>query len=557
MELRCRSKLLLLVLLPLVIVAALINGIYLSEQKSDLASQIDTYRSQITAMKKQELQTALQLARTAIADLYEADINGNNIPAAKARLVAMRFGEDGYFFAYNSQGVNTLHAAQPTLEGKNLIDVVDQNGVRVIAGLIDAAKRGDGFLNFSWHKPSINATAPKLGYAEYLAKWDWVLATGVYVDDIEAEVSAFQASVAARFEHQVWLSVSVTLTVVVLVAALVAWLTGRALQPLSHMLVALQGIAAGGGDLTARLQVESRDEIGELAAAFNQFMAKLQQLIGEVQQVARHVSDASGSLQQQTEQAGLQMDEHHRQTELVVTAVTELSVSAREVANNTVNTATATQEATAQTEAAQQEVDAVVNRIDQLAAHVDSASQAMVLLNTQTTRISSVLTVIGDIAAQTNLLALNAAIEAARAGEQGRGFAVVADEVRSLAGRTQQSTEEINQMLAELQSVTREAVQAMTVSQQQSQETLAESQRITASLVTVTDAVNSINAMGVQTATAAEEQSAVSEEINTNMVAIQHILDQIVGALGHTRTTTTELAAAGEQMRSLVGQFKV
>ncbi|MGF1713510.1 methyl-accepting chemotaxis protein [Photobacterium chitinilyticum] len=557
MELRCRSKLLLLVLLPVLLVATLVNLVYLSEQKANLDEQVVTYRDQILTLKKEELKGAIQLARTAVEDLYEGDRDGENIAAAKKILKAMRFGGDGYFFAYDSKGINTMHAALPKLEGKNLIDVVDENGVRVIAGLIDTAKQGDGYLNFSWHKPSINGTAPKLGYAEYLPNWDWVLATGVYIDEIDVDVAHFEIQTQAKFEKQLWLSLGITAAVILLTSIVVIWVTGRAIKPLNHMVQALELIAAGGGDLTARLAVTSGDEIGELATAFNGFMAKLQQLIGEIQQVTEHVDLASHTLQQQFTVAGNQMEQHSRETEQVVAAVSEMSASAREVAANTVHTATATQEAADQTVSAQNEVDTVVHGIEQLAENVDNAGQAMAVLNEQAGRINSVLTVIGDIADQTNLLALNAAIEAARAGEQGRGFAVVADEVRSLAGRTQQSTEEINQMLSELQTGTRKAVDAMQISQNRSQETLVESQNITTSLRLVNEAVVNINAMGTQTATAAEEQSNVSEEINTNLMSIQQILTDLVDALSGTQTTTTQLAASGERMRELVGRFRL
>ncbi|MGR5147518.1 methyl-accepting chemotaxis protein [Photobacterium alginatilyticum] len=557
MELRCRSKLLLLVLLPVLLVATLVNLVYLSEQKANLDEQVVIYRDQVLTLKKEELKGAIQLARTAVEDLYEGDRDGENIAAAKKILKAMRFGDDGYFFAYDSKGVNTMHAALPKLEGKNLIDVVDENGVRVIAGLIDTAKQGDGYLNFSWHKPSINGTAPKLGYAEYLPNWDWVLATGVYIDEIDIDVAHFEIQAQAKFEKQLWMSLGITAAVILLTCIIVIWVTGRAIKPLNHMVQALELIAAGGGDLTARLAVTSGDEIGELATAFNGFMAKLQQMIGEIQQVTEHVDQASHTLQQQFTVAGNQMEQHSRETEQVVAAVSEMSASAREVAANTVHTATATQEAADQTVLAQNEVDTVVHGIEQLAENVDNAGQAMAVLNEQAGRINSVLTVIGDIADQTNLLALNAAIEAARAGEQGRGFAVVADEVRSLAGRTQQSTEEINQMLSELQTGTRKAVDAMQISQSRSQETLLESQNITTSLRLVNEAVANINAMGNQTATAAEEQSNVSEEINTNLMSIQQILTDLVDALSGTQTTTTQLAASGVRMRELVGQFRL
>jgi methyl-accepting chemotaxis protein len=131
----------------------------------------------------------MMMGVTAIKPLYDTDVNGNNKEAAKEILKAMRFERDGYFFAYNSKGVNTLHAINPALEGKNLYGLKDENGVAVIAGLIDASQKGDGFLYFSWHKPTIDAQAPKLGYAEHLKKWDWVLGTGIYIDDIDHQVA--------------------------------------------------------------------------------------------------------------------------------------------------------------------------------------------------------------------------------------------------------------------------------------------------------------------------------------------------------------------------------
>ncbi|MCL3793281.1 cache domain-containing protein, partial [Actinomyces sp. 186855] len=142
---------------------------------------------------------------------YESDRNGENQAAAKTLLKAMRFESDGYFFAYDSQGVNTLHAINPSLEGKNLYGLQDENGVPVIAGLIRAAKSGDGFLYFSWHKPTINAQASKLGYAEYLPKWDWVLGTGIYIDDIDAQVAQFQVLRQDQAKEQMWSTIGLSL----------------------------------------------------------------------------------------------------------------------------------------------------------------------------------------------------------------------------------------------------------------------------------------------------------------------------------------------------------
>lgn len=150
---------------------------------------------------------------TAVKPLYESDKASENQAQAKQILKAMRFDSDGYFFAYDSQGVNTLHAIKPELEGKNLYGMKDENGVAVIAGLIDASKTGDGFLYFSWHKPTINAQAPKLGYAEYLPKWDWVLGTGIYIDDVDTQVAEFRAQREADLYDQMISAIGFRLSV--------------------------------------------------------------------------------------------------------------------------------------------------------------------------------------------------------------------------------------------------------------------------------------------------------------------------------------------------------
>ncbi|MDW2144707.1 cache domain-containing protein, partial [Vibrio sp. 1833] len=172
-------------------------------------------RQELIDARKKELKAYMMMGVTAIKPLYDSDVNGSNKQAAKEILKAMRFESDGYFFAYDSQGINTLHAIKPSLEGKNLYDLKDENGVAVIAGLIDASQKGDGFLYFSWHKPTINAQAPKLGYAEYLQKWDWVLGTGIYIDDIDQQV-AMQRELRTQELNQHTLS-AVTISVIGLI----------------------------------------------------------------------------------------------------------------------------------------------------------------------------------------------------------------------------------------------------------------------------------------------------------------------------------------------------
>ncbi|PXA69731.1 methyl-accepting chemotaxis protein [Vibrio sp. 11986-1-5] len=556
-SLKSRTKLLLLTLIPLMLITGLMTMVNYWSNARALEQELTQYREQLVETRKAELQAYLMMGVTAVQSLYESDRNGENQAAAKTLLKAMRFESDGYFFAYDSQGVNTLHAINPSLEGKNLYGLQDENGVPVIAGLIRAAKSGDGFLYFSWHKPTINAQAPKLGYAEYLPKWDWVLGTGIYIDDIDAQVAQFQVLRQDQAKEQMWSTIGLSLVGLLITSMVVSALVAKGVAPLQHVVASLQDVAAGEGDLTARLKVESQDEIGEVAKAFNAFMDKLHPMIKQLRESAQEVQLAAGELDTQTTQSNQKMNSHCLETDKVVTAVTEMSATAREVANNTNATSQAIESANGQIRDAQHEVNSAIEGIGELVREVNLTSDAIQDLSQRTDKITQVLNVIGEIAEQTNLLALNAAIEAARAGEQGRGFAVVADEVRSLASRTQNSTQEIGEMLKFLHQGVSKAVDSMNVSQKRGEKTAEESMHIKQSLAGISQAVGLIQDMGIQTASAAEQQSAVAEDINQNLVAIQQIVNQLSDNLQHSESISSRLASSGQQMGNLVSHFKL
>ena len=557
MVMKSRGKLMLITILPLVLITFLVTGVFYLNGVKDLQEQSISYREELIDLHKEELKAHLRMGSTAIKALYDADKNGENKEQAKVILKNMRFADDGYFFAYDSEGVNTLHAIKPALEGKNLFNLKDENGVPIISGLIEAAKKGDGFLNFSWHKPSIDAQAPKLGYAEYLPKWDWILGTGIYIDDVDHQVSIYQMQRENQIASDTRFAVIISVIGLLVTVFLISLIVSKALVPLRSMVDKLHDIAEGDGDLTGRLDAKGNDELAELGQAFNRFMDKLQPMMKEVQDSSVSMREAAKNLDQQTGRSVATINHHSQETEKVVTAVTEMAATAREVATNTNATSDAIDSAHSQINDAQKEVVQAVSSIDQLVNEVNITSEAIQSLSDQTTRITSVIDVIGGIAEQTNLLALNAAIEAARAGEQGRGFAVVADEVRSLASRTQSSTEEINQMLNALQSGVKTAVTTMAGSQQRGEQTVQDSSMIQQRLADIKNAVDTIQDMGTQTASAAEEQSVVAEDINQNLVAIQQIVLELRDDLRESEQISSALSLSGKQVKDLVGHFRV
>jgi methyl-accepting chemotaxis protein len=319
----------------------------------------------------------------------------------------------------------------------------------------------------------------------------------------------------------------------------------------------IQNIAEGDGDLTIRVPVTTKDELGELSEHVNVFMEKLQRIIASVLQNTNEVSKAAESLLRVSSSSQKAADEQCHAITMVVTAVNELTMAIQEVARNTNNTAQNTKEARAITELGQERIQIAVENVQGLAIRIHETAEFMSRLEGEAKNVTSVIDVIRGVAEQTNLLALNAAIEAARAGEQGRGFAVVADEVRTLASRTQQSTGDIQGMLSKLQSGVQHAVTAMGNSEVLTNDVVVSASDAGSSLAGINSAVREIADMTTQIATAAEEQSSVTAEIDKNLVQINTLAMNTAEGASKTALESQRLNQLSIQLRQLVGQFKV
>ncbi|MDD3518845.1 MAG: methyl-accepting chemotaxis protein, partial [Chromatiales bacterium] len=340
------------------------------------------------------------------------------------------------------------------------------------------------------------------------------------VGDLGTEQEAANTALVESVHLVEELAIIAGIAVLILVLAAMVLLYVKILPPLAALTGSMENFASGQGDLRSRLPEEGSDEIATICRSFNHFVATLQGEIGQVADASDSIVSTGERLTTITDEAKQEMEGLLGATEQVATAMNEMAASAQEVAGNAQQAANGARQATSETESGRRVVEHAIESIDSLARGVEEAAGVIHSVKEDSNAITSILDVIRGIAEQTNLLALNAAIEAARAGEQGRGFAVVADEVRSLATRTQESTSEIQGMIEKLQKSADSAVRAMEEGKKQADESVREAARAGESLAAIAQAIQGINDMNTQIASAAEEQSAVSEEINRNIINI-------------------------------------
>ncbi|MBC3387377.1 methyl-accepting chemotaxis protein [Pseudomonas sp. Z1-12] len=334
-----------------------------------------------------------------------------------------------------------------------------------------------------------------------------------------------------------------------------------AIRQLTHRMKVLKGnidaLSTGDADLTRRIIIRAEDELGAIGHSVNRFIAYLQGMIGEVTQATGAMASSLGDLQRTSAHTSEILMRHASETDQTVTAITQMSSTAESVAQNAAETAAFTQRANEHADRSRVVVGEASNSVVALIDEVASATRKVESMQQDAQRITEILGVIGAIAGQTNLLALNAAIEAARAGEQGRGFAVVADEVRALAARTQASTSEINEMLTRLTQGVSSSVSAMENTQASCQSAADATSRVNSGLDEMAGSVSQINSLSTQIATAAEQQSAVTEEINRSMVQIRHMVEELVESGLASEANTRQLLEANTRVNAIMGRFKV
>ncbi len=445
---------------------------------------------------------------------------------------SLDFDGNGYAFLVSADGKILVHP-DSDLVMKNLKDVFPNNTPRISSDFTEAELNGETrILTFT----------PVKG----LPSVDWYVGLSIDKAKAYAALGEFRAS-----------AIIATIIAVVLIILLLSMLISVLMQPLNVMGKAMQDIAQGEGDLTKRLVIQSNDEFGALATAFNRFVERIHSSIREVSSATGLVNEVAKLVVNASNSSMVNSDEQASRTNSVAAAINQLGAAAQEIARNAADASTQASDARQQAEDGRQVVEKTISAMNELSAKISASCSNIETLNSKTVNIGQILEVIKSISQQTNLLALNAAIEAARAGEAGRGFAVVADEVRNLAHRTQESAQEIEKMIEELQVGSRESVTTMTESQRYSEESVEIANQAGERLGSVTQRIGEIDGMNQSVATATEEQTSVIESLNVDINEINTLNQEGVENLNSTLRACGDLEQQASRLKHLVDSFRI
>lgn len=440
-----------------------------------------------------------------------------------------------------------MHPIKPALNGNPVGQVKDPDGTPLFLDIVKTVKaQGQGFVPYKWPKPGAEQPVDKISFVKEFTPWQWIIGSGAYIDNIEVIFSEIRNTL---------LFISLLLTALI---GFIVYIIGKSIiEPATQAATLMKNIAQGDGDLTQHLDAKGRDEIADFSNYFNLFTDKMKHSLIDVTHNAEQVLSSANIIADTSKINNDFSQVQSDNTTQVAAAMEQMTHNIREVSDNAEAAENAALTARENTTSSKKIVSKTIIQINDLSSDINKVSDVIGALSTESQNIGSVLDVIRGIADQTNLLALNAAIEAARAGEQGRGFAVVADEVRTLASRTGQSTDEIQQMIIKLQSGAKEAVDAVHISQKASTKTVDDAEKANEALSKVDGLMDTIFEMNAQIARSTVQQSQAADEVNFRVNDLAGMTIQAKDITEKLSSTSSELKANSDNMLTIVSNYKL
>ena len=504
------------------------------------ASSLEERESKLSA----QVEAAVSLAQHYYA---QRELMGEEAAQQQAlqAIKSIRYDSSNYFWILNQELQVVMHPLKPQLNGKNANNFKDGAGKFHWREMVTIAKTPEqkGFLTYQWKSPE-GELKDKISYVQLFPEWNWIIGSGILVADIQESFYALaikEALVATFF--------------VGLLVAMGYVVSHNILIPLNRLIENTYKIAEG--DLRVRMNMSRKDELGDMSNQIDKMLDKLQGTLRTANESAIQSSSMASNIAQASEEAATSVNSQHAQLEMLSTAMTEMSATISDVANNAESTADSTNRVVEHAQRNDQNMRVTSETISHVSENISTANELVQDLQSGVAEISQVVGVIREVSEQTNLLALNAAIEAARAGEQGRGFAVVADEVRNLASRTQNSTSEVQHTIEKLTTQAERTYSAMQSSNEKVDQSVEVSDKTRQQLDLIVDELNNANDMVSQIAAASEQQSAVATEMNQNVTGIHLAANEVLQASQSLAEDSQQMANTTEHLADQLKYFKV